>query len=95
MMSNNKTHIPTVKREVRYRYVPVQETLQTEDNAKYVTYGISVRTVEDEVAFVSDISTEFEEVSRLADICTAQELDPEQLGDVIEDFLAEGSVSLT
>ena len=94
-MSNNKTHTPTVKREVRYRYVPVRETLVTEDNDKYVTYGLSVRTVEDEIAFVSDVSTEFEEISKLADLCTEQELDPIHIGDVIEDLLAEGSVSLT
>ena len=94
-MSNNKIHTPTVKREVRYRYVPVPETLLTEDNESYVTYGLSVRTVEDEIAFVSDVSTDFEEVSRLADLCTEQELDPIHIGEVIEDFLAEGSVSLT
>ena len=92
---SNKTNQPISLRKVRYRYVPIQQTLLSEDNDAYVTYGISVRTVEDEIAFVSDVSTEFEEVQRLAALCTEQELDPLHLMDVVEDFLAEGGVSIT
>ena len=77
------------RNEVKYRYVPVQETLEDDDIGTYVTYGLSVRAVEEEIAFVSDVSTELEEIQHLAEVCTEKQLDPEQLPDVIEDFLAE------
>ena len=77
------------RNEVKYRYVPVQETLEDDDIGTYVTYGLSVRAVEEEIAFVSDVSTELEEIQQLARVCTEQQLDPEQLPDVIEDFLAD------
>lgn len=89
-----KSITPIIKREVRYNYVPVQETKKGEDEASYVTYGLSVRSVEDEIAFVSDVSTDLEEVRRLADLCTEQELAPEHLQDVIEDFLVDSDAVL-
>ena len=85
MMSKRKTQSLTQVREARYRYIPVRETLKNEET-EYVSYGISVRSAEEEIAFVSDISTDFEEVRRLADLCTEQELAPEHLEEVIEDF---------
>ena len=91
---NSNHHIPTETRKVRYRYVPVEQTLKTEEHQSYVTFGISVRTVEDEVTFISDLSTDFEAVSRLAELCTEQELDPVHLSDVIEDFLAEETLTV-
>ena len=91
---SNKNHTPIPVRQVRYRYVPIQQTLTSEDNEPYVTYGISVRTVEEELAFVSDVSTEFEEIQRLTELCTEQQLDPEHLMDVVDDFLVEGGVSV-
>lgn len=81
---------PVYCHSVRYHYVPVQETL-TNELGTYVTYGISVRTVEEEIAFISDISTEWEEMQAFAEQCTRQQLDPLHLPDVIEDFLAEGA----
>ena len=89
-----KSITPIIKREVRYNYVPVQETKKGEDETSYVTYGLSVRSVEDEIAFVSDVSTDLEEVRRLADLCTEQELAPEHLQDVIEDFLVDSDAVL-
>lgn len=86
---------PIIKRKVRYTYSAVQEILETEENEKYVSYGISVKAVDDEIAFVSDVSTELEEVQRLAELCTEQELAPEHLCDVIEDFLNAESISAT
>ena len=94
-MSNTaSTHNPEVvyRDKVRYRYVPVQETLRTDELGTYVTYGLSVRTEEKEIAFVSDVCTDFDEVRELASLCTEKELDPDQLPDVIEDFLAEGGM---
>lgn len=76
---------------VRYRYVPVQETV-TNELGTYVTYGISVRTVEEEIAFVSDVSTDRDELQAFAERCTQQQLDPLHLPDVIEDFLATGAI---
>lgn len=91
MFNNKKSHSPTHLRKVRYTYTPVQEVLETEDKQKYVSYGISVRAVDDEVAFISDVSTEFEEVRQLATLCTENELDPEQFPEVVEDFLNDES----
>ena len=82
------THV----RKVRYRYVPIMETREHEEIGKYITYAISVRSVEDEVARVADVSTDFEAVRKLANLCTEQELDPDQLLDVVEDFLADESL---
>ena len=82
------------RNEAKYRYVPVQETLEDDDIGTYVTYGLSVRTVEEEIAFVSDVSTELDEITHLADVCTEKQLAPEHLADVIEDFLAELSLIL-
>lgn len=79
---------PIVVRNVRYRYVPVQQTIESEELGTYISYGISARTVEEEIFRISDVSTDFEKVRRLADLCTERELAPEHLGDVIEDFLA-------
>ena len=89
--TNPKSLTPIVKRKVRYTYTPVQETLTSEEIGTYVSYGISIRTVEEEIAFVSDISTEFEEVRELAILCTDKELSPEQFPEVIEDFLQDES----
>ena len=94
MSNNHNTSNPKVvfQKNVRYRYVPVQETLTTDELGTYVTYGLSVRAVEEEIAFISDVSTEFEEIQHLANVCTEKQLDPDHLSDVLEDFLAEGSL---
>ena len=85
-MSKNQTPI----QEVRYNYVPVQQTLTDEEIGTYVTYGLSVRTVAEEITFISDVSTDYDEITRLANVCTENQLDPEHLSDLLEDFLAEG-----
>lgn len=90
--NNHKPNPHIIQRKARYQYIPVQETLESEELGKYTTFGLSVRTVETEIAFVSDVSTEFEEIERLADICTEKQLDPEHLQDVLEDFLVEGTL---
>lgn len=90
----SKQHNPIIKREVRYIYTPVQEHLTNEEQS-YVSYGLSVRMAEQEIAFVSDLSTDFEAVQRLAMLCTEQELSPDHLEDVIEDFLADESLILS
>ena len=90
---HNHSHPHLVfRRTPRYRYVPVQETLHSDELGSYISYAISVRTTEEEIAFVSDVSTEFEEIEQLADLCTAKQLDPEHLPDLLEDFLVECTV---
>ena len=69
------------------RYVPVMETLENEDLGRYVTYAISVQSADGEIRRVSDVSTDPDEIRELADICTEQDLDPDQILDIIEDFL--------
>ena len=91
MMSNSKTPNLTQVRKVRYHYVPVREPLKNEET-EYISYGISVRSIEEEIAFVSDISTDLDQVKKLAELCTEQELSPEHLGDVVEDFLNSESL---
>jgi len=39
----------TRPRKVRYRYTPFQQTLESNDLDTYVTYGMQVKTVEEEV----------------------------------------------
>ena len=96
MSNNHNTSNPKVvyEKKVRYNYVPVQETLTTDELGTYVTYGLSVRAVEEEIAFVSDVSTVYEEIERLADMCTAKQLDPVHLGEVVQDFLADPEAEL-
>ena len=91
MSIKKQTHNPIFSpvRKPRYKYVPVQETLTSDDLGTYITFSLSVRTVEEEIAFVSDISTDYEEIEQLAALCTIKELDPIQLEDVVQDFLAD------
>ena len=92
--TNHSLSKPTLvyRKKIRYRYVPVRETLSSDELGTYDTYGISVRTTEEEISFVRDVSTEFEEIQYLTNVCTEKQLDPEHLSDVLEDFLAEGSL---
>ncbi len=87
-----KSHSFLFRSKVQYQYVPVQETLTTDELGTYVTYSLSVRTVEKEIAFVRDVSTDFEAVRHLAELCTENQLDPEHLSDVIDDFLVDGAL---
>ncbi|MBQ9862089.1 MAG: hypothetical protein IJO75_07520 [Clostridia bacterium] len=66
------------------RYIPIEEEQYTPEVGRYRTYGICVlneagKTVE----ILSDISTDFETVSDLADRCTKGKLAPEHLRDVV------------
>ena len=96
MSKKNTNHKPTIvyRKKPRYQYVPVRETLTSDELGTYATYSMSVRTVEEEIAFVSDITTDYEEIERLADLCTAKELDPLHLEDVVQDFLADPEAEL-
>ena len=73
----------------RYLYEAVRHTAISEEIGNYVTYGIRVSEDGFELGFTPDVSTDMETVVRLAANCTAGQLDPIHLGDVIEDLLAE------
>ena len=96
MSKKHTIHNPTIlfQSKPRYRYVPVQETLRSDELGTYVTYSLSVRTVEEEISFVRDVSTNFEDVQHLADLCTERQLDPMHLDDVINDFLIEPTMKV-
>ena len=72
-------------------YLPVRENLQSEELGMYVSYGILALRKEGNAwrraAYLSDISTDREAVAALARSCTEGALSPEQLSEVVEDFL--------
>ena len=70
-------------------YIPIREIIESEELGFYVTYGISARRDGEEIAFVSDVSTDRQAVEMLAHICTVNQLSTEHLNDVIEDFLSD------
>ena len=87
-MSKRTIHPTTSEKNTYYRYDAVPELLNSEELGTYVSFAIQTVHVEETViSTVSDVSTELEEVQRLAELCTQRELDPEQLPDIIEDFL--------
>lgn len=63
-------------------------------NTSRVSYGIAVYAHADcygtaaVIASVHDVSAEKEKVDNLVSLCNLHHLDPEQLCDVIDDFLA-------
>lgn len=69
------------------------ETSFTFDGAVETTYGIALAEMTDGQAVilesVPDLSPEEERVQSLAELCTKLNLSPEQLHDVVDDFLAE------
>ncbi len=77
--------------ESMVRYEVVGERLYSPDHGWYTGYGIrAYRRVEDAwepVVTVSDLSTDRQAVEALAHRCTAGELSPIHLRDVVEDWL--------
>lgn len=71
-------------------YFPVRQHLFEPNIGCYTTYGIlAVRVLShgQSSCFVSDVSVSFAKVAALTLRCTAGQLDPAQLEDVVEDFL--------
>lgn len=67
-----------------FRYVVVQEELSAPDLGRYRSYGIcAVNKRGEQVAFVSDVSPDPKIAAEIAARCTAGELDPKHLRDVI------------
>ena len=68
-------------------YIPVKESLFSQELGSYCSFGMEV--IENGVLHskISDVSTDENFVAALARKCTAGELDPVHLPDVIEDSL--------
>ena len=77
-----------------YRYLVIKQHITSEELGTYVTYGIRVERDQETLALIHDLSTKFEDIQRLADLCTKHQLSFEHLSDVIEDFLADPSLTL-
>ncbi|MBQ9964614.1 MAG: hypothetical protein IJP14_05790 [Clostridia bacterium] len=72
------------------RYEMFGETLLQEEIGCYCTYGIRCADENGNVIVqISDVSTDPQKVSALAERCTKGALAPEQLWDVVENFLEE------
>lgn len=89
LMAFFKLDINLIAEEVglMVRYIAVSEKLETPELGRYVTYGIAGFDSGDidtsPVIFISDVSTDAIFVSRLAEICTLEQLHPNHLLDVI------------
>ena len=70
-----------------FEYCIIKETLKTEAETEYVTYGIAVKLEDSIINSVSDISTDEAKVLALAELCNRQNLHPMQLKEVVEDIL--------
>lgn len=75
-----------------YVYRAVRQKLSTPETGPYATFGILALRLEagqcQKVCLAADVSTCRRFAADLADRCTAGQLDPRQLNDVIEDALA-------
>ena len=82
------------KKQVKivYIYRAVRQELSTPETGPYTTFGILALRLEagqrQKVCLIADVSTSRSFAADLADRCTAGQLDPRQLNDVIEDALA-------
>lgn len=75
-----------------YLYRCIKEQLHTPELGRYVSFGILALSVSrgcsQRLRFISDVSLDPMQVVRLAAQCTALQLAPGQLLDVIEDALS-------
>ena len=68
------------------------ENLDVQNEKGKDTYGIRAVRGSECVASFSDLSTDADLLDSLAVLCTYLELDPVQLGDVVDDFLTDFAV---
>lgn len=74
----------------KYIYGLSETKITTEEFGKVVTYGIII-TGENNSACVKDISNSFNFVYNLFELIVEEELYPEHLQDVVEDYLSSSS----
>lgn len=74
-----------------YLYIPVKETLTSPYLGQYDSFAVAVYRVTEAgdqfITSISDVSVDESLVSVIACRCTAGQLDPQQLPDVVEDFI--------
>ena len=78
---------------VVFFYHCVMERLHDPELGAYTSFGIAAFCASSgrhrQLRFISDVSLDSALVTRLAALCTACQLEPSQLMDVVEDALAE------
>ena len=76
-----------------FLYDCVMERLHDPEIGPYTSFGIAAYTASKgrrrRVQFISDVSVDPAPVTRLAQLCTLEQLEPSQLMDAVEDALAE------
>lgn len=74
-----------------YLYIPVKQTLSSPDLGEYSSFAFFAYQITENgaelITSISDVSVDEAVVSVLACRCTAGQLDPRQLLDVVEDFI--------
>lgn len=70
-----------------YKYIVIKEKPKFTTETDRITYGIKATYNDRIIKTVSDISSYFELVSRLAGLCNHLKLNPTQLEEVVEDML--------
>lgn len=71
-----------------FRYVVVQEDLFSPEIGHYHSFGIcAINERGERAAFVSDVSTNRNVAAEIASRCTAGQLDPKHLSDVVLNFI--------
>lgn len=73
-------------------YEIFDEKITTEDSKSMTSYGIRAVCDGDCVASVSDISTDANILNKMVQRCNTLKLAPEQLNEVVEDFLTNISI---
>ena len=74
-----------------YQYLPTEEQLSSPYLGEYLSFGIAAFKIcggrREQVAFISDVSTDKAFVEQLARRCTDAQLDPTHLKDVALDSI--------
>lgn len=76
---------------MKYHYIVIESSGEIMDSC-FISYGIALVSVDDLTTVlqtVTDLSLDKEKVRSLVEKCNELQLDPIQLEDVAEDFVAE------
>jgi len=69
------------------QYIMVEERLNHPNLGEYLSFGIAALQNGEQIILVSDISTNKNDVLKLAERCSKEKLSPVHLYDVVEDYL--------
>lgn len=69
------------------QYIMVEERLSHPNLGEYLSFGIAALKNGEQIILVSDISTNKNDVLKLAERCSKEKLSPVHLYDVVEDYL--------